>query len=82
MQAVDINVVQVMKYYESLIHQVEEVFILFCETHQAFYISYKNSPNFLLNMFHLEPTPLSLLTKIIVYVHFHQAEDNFIDFFL
>ena len=29
------------------------------------YISYKNSPNFLLNMFHLEPTPLSLNKKNI-----------------
>ena len=29
--------------------------------HKIFiYISYKNSLNFLLNMFHLEPTPLSL----------------------
>ena len=27
------------------------------------YISYKNSPNFLLNMFDLEPTPLSLNKK-------------------
>ena len=30
------------------------------QMYTAFYISYKNFTNFLLNMFHLEPTPLSL----------------------
>ena len=49
------------KKYKMLggFHKIKDQ-MLVSMTHQAFYIPYKNSPNFLLNMFHLEPTPLSL----------------------